>query len=96
MIHLQNVGYKYRKIEGKQCMKFAYRPSYLLSDAKSACSSDKKCLGIYDNYCDGKPPFHLCSNVREDIYSLEWSTSYISNRQPQPLQSCVLEKEGKC
>ena len=89
----RNEEFKFTKIDGKQCLKSAYRPSYLMSDAKSACLSDEKCIGVYDRYCDGEPPFHLCSNVQEQIYPLEDYTH--SQPEPNPI-SCILEKQSKC
>ena len=78
-------------LNGKQCMRLAYRPSYGLLDAKKACFADVNCAGVYDNYCDNKPPFYLCSKARENmIYNLEDSSTDFDT------MSCIHEKEGKC
>ena len=88
IIYSLSADFNYRKIHGHQCMSTTYRPSYNWEDAKIACSSDQNCVGVYDNYCDDKSPFYLCSKVREHIYTHE-----NSNRDSI---SCIHEKEGKC
>ena len=71
---------------GKQCEKNGYRPSYSKEDARRKCSSDNSCYGVYDNFCDDRPPFFLCPKLNEDPFVLEESTV-------NPV-SCVHVKEG--
>lgn len=67
-------------------MKNSFRHTETLSHAKDLCTSDKNCGGIYDNYCDGNPPFSLCHEDERDQYPFEESAL-------TPI-SCVYEKDG--
>ena len=63
-----------------------YNPSYSMSEAQKKCSLDDSCLGVYDNYCDSKPPFFLCPKLNDNAFVLEESVL-----NPP---SCVREKQG--
>ena len=87
----------YKKLEKSQCHSKAYRALHLLPQAKSACSTDKSCIGVYDDWCDDKPPFFLCSGDRHDISPFEVSTgSKVVENLVERIKgfSCVYAKDG--
>lgn len=73
-------------MNGKQCAKHGYRPSYSKDDAFRKCHSDEACSGVYDDNCDNTGPFYLCPKLNEDPFAMEESTL-----NPP---SCVHAKEG--
>ena len=87
MLHLFISDIHFTPQKGKQCAKHAYQPSYSKADAIKKCSFDDTCYGVYDDYCDDKPPFHLCPKLNDNPFALEESIL-----DPQ---SCVYLKEGR-
>ena len=77
---------EFRKIIGKQCGKHGYKPSYSLEVAEKECSSDERCSGVYDEYCDEVGPYYLCPKLKDDPLALE--ESFIDP------PSCVYLKAG--
>ena len=72
------IGPNYTKLEDKQCTGI-YGRYNTISEAKSVCSSDSRCQGVYDNGCDaGINDIFTCP--RESIYGDSLRGSCIYNK----------------
>ena len=47
-------------IKNSECVLSRYDTKNILKDAKTDCESSSKCVGIYDEFCDGRGPYGLC------------------------------------
>ena len=59
---------KYEMVNERYCTK-RYGALSSLPLAKLACSSDIKCLGLYDHYCNNSGRYFLCDADSETKYS---------------------------
>ena len=48
------------KLSNKHCFNDKYGSFSTESAAKTACTSDCNCKGVYDNSCDNSGTFYLC------------------------------------
>ena len=72
------IGPTYTKLENKQCTGI-YERYNTIEEAKSVCSSDSRCQGVYDHGCDaGVNDTFLCP--RESIYGDSLRGSCIYNK----------------
>ena len=60
----------------KSCRGNNYRSFTTIDKAKSACSEDPRCIGVYDQGCDGIKNFALCPREHE-LKSSKSSCTYI-------------------
>ena len=70
----------YTKVEKKHCNNDKYGSYETLNDAKSACTSDENCSGVYGYGCDNAYRFYLCPSTS----AAETSSS-----------SCIYVKKGR-
>ena len=49
-----------------------------LKDAKYSCSSDPRCLAVYDEECDGRNEYRLCPVARTYTTVPDWDATKTS------------------
>ena len=65
--------------EQKSCYDNKYGSFATMQDAKLVCLEDSKCIGVYDQHCDGENSFSLCPR-EHDLESSTSSCTYIKGR----------------
>ena len=57
------LGASYKQLTGTECVndKLYHEGVDTIDLAKSNCTLNEDCKGVYDDRCDGKAPFFLCS-----------------------------------
>ena len=66
----------YKRVVDVECITTHFKYYDTISKALDACSSDNKCLGVEDMFCDNMNEFSLCKEGIQGVQSAESGCTY--------------------